>query len=148
MIKGMHHIGVSVVSLERSLRFYRDLLGMRVLVQKQFEGAQYELILGLPGARGKLAVLQLASLEIELFEFERPRPALSDPNRPVCDHGITHFCIEVADIQSEYERLKTAGVAFHCPPLTFGAEKATYGRDPDGNVFEMLQLSAPVEQGS
>jgi catechol 2,3-dioxygenase-like lactoylglutathione lyase family enzyme len=148
MIKGMNHIGVSVAKLDRSIGFYRDLLGMRVVVQKQFQGRPYEIILGLKGARGKLAVLRLASLEIELFEFEHPRPALSDPNRPVCDHGITHFCIEVADIQSEYQRLKAAGVYFHCPPLTFGAEKATYGRDPDGNVFEMLELSSHVEQGS
>jgi catechol 2,3-dioxygenase-like lactoylglutathione lyase family enzyme len=143
MIKGINHVGVSVSNLERSIRFYRDLLGMQLIVQKEFQGPQYEAILGLTGVRGALAVLRLASLEIELFEFTHPVPKHSDPNRPVCDHGITHFCIEVGDMQAEYERLKAAGVRFHCPPLTFKGEKATYGRDPDGNVFEMLELSAP-----
>lgn len=56
--------------------------------------------------------------------------------------GITHFCVEVSDIESEYERLKAAGASFHCPPLDFSGEAmATYGRDPDGNVFELLQMS-------
>ena len=69
-----------------------------------------------------------------------PRP--KDPNYPVSDHGLSHFCIEVADIDGMYERLRTAGVAFHCPPLNFfGRAKATYGRDPDGNVFELHESS-------
>jgi catechol 2,3-dioxygenase-like lactoylglutathione lyase family enzyme len=140
MIKGIHHVGISVANLERSVRFYRDLMGMQVIVEKEFQGPQYEVILGLSGARGRLAVLRLKSLEIELFQFTHPIPARSDPLRPVCHHGITHFCIEVADVQADYDRLRAAGVIFHCPPLTFGAEKATYGRDPDGNVFEMLDL--------
>lgn len=61
--------------------------------------------------------------------------------RPVCDHGITHFCLQVKDVRGEYARLKAAGILFHCPPQEFAGEAVvTYGRDPDGNVFELLQL--------
>jgi catechol 2,3-dioxygenase-like lactoylglutathione lyase family enzyme len=147
MIKGINHVVISVANLARSIYFYRDLLGMEVVVQKEFEGAQYEAILALKGVRGKLAVLRLGSLEIELLEFERPHAELGDPKRPVCDQGISHFCIEVIGIQGEYERLKAAGVSFHCPPLIIGTEKATYGRDPDGNVFEMVELNSRVADG-
>ena len=142
MIKRMNHLGVSVANLERSIEFYRDLLGMEVVEQGTFEGEQYDRILGLKGANGRTASLRLGDMEIELFEFSHPLPKPGDPVRPVCDHGITHFCVEVTDIQDEYERLKAAGVSFHCPPLHFvGIATATYGRDPDGNVFELLQMN-------
>ena len=65
-----------------------------------------------------------------------PKPA--DPNRPVCDHGLTHFSFEVDDVQAVYERLKAAGMRFHCPPQKLGElGTATYGRDPDGNAIEL-----------
>lgn len=146
MIKGLNHVGLSVANLDRAIEFYRDLLGMQVVAQRSFEGEKYEAILGLKGARGRVALLRGAGMEVELFEFDSPRPRRGDRNRPVCDHGITHFCVQVADIDEEYARLKAAGVAFHCPPLRFSASAAaTYGRDPDGNVFELLELTSGDE---
>lgn len=150
MIRRMNHVGVSVSNLERSLGFYRDLLGLEVLIHRPFEGERYEKILGLKGVKGKVAFLKSKSggLQIELFEFAHPAPKPADAARPVCDQGITHFCIEVQDIEGEYARLKAAGVAFHCPPLDFsGQAKATYGRDPDGNVFELLEMTANSQTG-
>ena len=126
----LNHVGVSVTSLERSIQFYRDLLGMEVVRERAFSGDQYERILGLQGARGRLAILQAGTLRIELFEFTHPSPKSSEPLRPVCDHGITHFCIEVSDLQHEYERLKAAGVSFHVstPESTFPTN-ARHNRD-------------------
>lgn len=141
MIKALDHIGLSVVSIDRSVQFYRDLLGMHLVVEEPFEGALYDRIMALRGARGRVVLLKSPRLQLELFEFSEPTPQTGAPDRPVSDHGITHFCVEVADIDLEYDRLQAAGVVFHCPPLVFpGGEKATYARDPDGNVFELLQL--------
>jgi catechol 2,3-dioxygenase-like lactoylglutathione lyase family enzyme len=140
-IRALNHVGISVANLERSVRFYTELLDMHVVVQGEFSGKQYEAILRLPGVSGKVALLKAGNMQVELFEFSNPRPRLNDPDRPVCDLGISHFCIEVTDIQGVYERLKAGGVSFHCPPLEFfGTTKATYGRDPDGNVFELVQM--------
>jgi catechol 2,3-dioxygenase-like lactoylglutathione lyase family enzyme len=143
MIKGMNHVGLSVSNLDRAFEFYRDLLGMEIASQGRFGGEwhdeKYDGVLGLKGAAGRAATLRLGDMGIELFEFEHPRPNPVDPNRPVCDHGITHFCLQVTDIYGEYARLKSAGVVFHCPPQDFGKGIATYGRDPDGNVFELLE---------
>ena len=147
MIKGMGHVGLSVANLNRSIAFYRDVFGRDVVEQGTFAGEQYETILGLKGASGKVASLQAGSMEIELFEFSQPSPKPAQPDRPVCDLGITHFCIEVTDIEARYERLKNAGVSFHCPPLEFfGRAVATYGRDPDGNVFELLQMTKAAKE--
>jgi catechol 2,3-dioxygenase-like lactoylglutathione lyase family enzyme len=140
VIAGMNHVGMSVVSLERSMEFYCDLFHMEVVVKRIFDGEQYAGILGLPGTMGRVALLRGTNLQLELFEFSTPVPKPAEPHRPVSDHGISHFCVEVKDIEMEYQRLRAAGVSFHCPPLNFaGIAKATYGRDPDGNVFEMFE---------
>jgi catechol 2,3-dioxygenase-like lactoylglutathione lyase family enzyme len=141
MIKGLNHIGISVTNLDRSIEFYKNLLGMEISVRRIFEGPEYERLLALAGARGTVALLTGPNARVELFEFTQPDPKPGDPRRPVCDRGITHFCIEVSDIETEYERLRGSGVAFHCEPIGFsGVAKALYGRDPDGNVFEFLEL--------
>lgn len=143
MIKGINHVGISVMNLERSVRFYLDQLGMQVVIEaREFSGERYERILALEGARGKVALLQRGTLQLELFEFIDPPPREKDPNYSVADRGISHFCIEVEDLDTLYDRLHKAGVRFHCPPVEFvGEAKATYGRDPDGNVFELLELT-------
>lgn len=150
MIKGMNHVGMSVSNLERAIRFYRDVLDMEVIVRRTFGDEssygymKYRAILGLNDAHGEVALLRRSNMQIELFQFDSPTPKPGDSNRPVCDHGITHFCLEVTDLQVEYVRLKAAGVAFHCPPQDFPGEAVvTYGRDPDGNVFELLELVDP-----
>ena len=44
------------------------------------------------------------------------------------------------DIDADYTRLLAAGVTFHCLPQTApGLCRATYARDPDGNIVELLQ---------
>ena len=143
MITGLSHIGLSVVDLDRSIRFYQEAFGLELIDQRTFgeqADERYERVLGLPDARGKVATLRSGHLEIELFEFEHPRPRPKDPNCPVSDHGLSHFCIEVRDLDSEYARLKTLGARFHCPPQHFpGEANVTYARDPDGNVFELLE---------
>ena len=137
----LNHIGISVRSLERSIEFYTDLANMSLVVQGEFEGAEYERVLGLAGARGKVALLRAPGLQLELFEFYHPQPRTKAADQPVSDHGISHFCLELDDIETEYRRLLAKGVVFHCPPVRFPrtGNTAAYGRDPDGNVFELLQ---------
>ncbi len=51
------------------------------------------------------------------------------------------MCFVVDDCQADYERLVAAGMDFHCPPMGGGTgAKLTYGRDPDGNIIELLEL--------
>ena len=86
-------------------------------------------------------MLRAGNACVELFQYETPRPKPGDPNRPVSDHGITHLCLQVQDIDAEYQRLKTAGMVFHCPPQDRSGLRVTYGRDPDGNVIELLEVT-------
>jgi catechol 2,3-dioxygenase-like lactoylglutathione lyase family enzyme len=142
MIRGIHHMAISTADLERSVRFYRDLLGFEEIFTSGWErGAdRADQITGLKDSSARLVMLKAGNACIEIFQYSSPQARPVEPNRPACDHGITHLCLDVRDIQAEYERLKTAGVAFHCPPQDMGGVSATYGRDPDGNIVELLEV--------
>jgi glyoxylase I family protein len=142
MIEGMDHVGISVANLDRAIDFYQHILEMKKVSGGTFAGGQYETIMRLPGATGRSATLAAEGMKIELFEFHNPMPAPSNPLRPVCDHGITHICIRVKDINHEYEKMRAAGMVFHSAPLLFGSTRAAYGRDPDGNVLELIERSS------
>jgi catechol 2,3-dioxygenase-like lactoylglutathione lyase family enzyme len=145
MIRGIHHTSISTGNLDRMLGFYRDLVGVEVLFEVDFGGAEIEAITALPGAKGRVAMLRAANAHIELFEYATPVPETGDPNRPVCNHGLTHICFDVVDLPAEYARLKAAGVPFHCEPqwLGKGTVLTTYARDPDGNVVEFQEILNP-----
>ncbi len=142
MIRGVHHVAISTPSLEPMLGFYRDLLGFEELGQVEWPVGtrQIDAVMGLEDSSARQVMLKLGNLCLEMFEFHSPQPSPMDPQRPVCNHGHTHLCLDVTDIQSVYERLLAAGTRFHAPPQDFGNVRATYGRDPDGNVFEIQEL--------
>ena len=139
-ILAIDHVGLSTVDMKRTIHFYRDLLGMELIEQDEVDNQPlYDHIFGLKNVKARGALLKLGQMQIELFEFERPRGQPPDRNQPVNNPRIYHICFVVKDIRKEYERLKAAGVPFHHAPEDFGTAKAAYGRDPDGNVFELLE---------
>jgi catechol 2,3-dioxygenase-like lactoylglutathione lyase family enzyme len=147
MITGMSHVGISVANLERSIEFYRDVLGLRVIQQVPMRGPNYDAIMGLTGTDGRIAVLRTKNLEIELLEFRRPPSRAAEPGRHVSDQGISHFAIYVEDIAGLYARLQAAGVRVHSALVHFQscATTAVYFCDPDGNYIEMLEENMPGE---
>lgn len=146
MIRGIHHTAISTSDLPRALAFYRDVLGFETV----FEGGwpvgseMADSITGLSGSSAQLAMLRASNSFIELFQYASPAASSGDPNRPVCDHGITHICLDVTDVDAEYQRLTAAGMRFHCPPQDLGFARTTYGRDPDGNVVEIQEIVDPA----
>ncbi len=147
MIRGIHHTSISTGDLERALRFYRDLLGFQEMHSIAWDiGSEVvDKIVGLKDSSARLVFLKAGNAFIELFQYQTPEPEPGDPKRPVCNHGITHICLDVVDVDAEYERLKAAGMVFHCPPqdVEDGTIRTTYGRDPDGNVIELQEIKDP-----
>ena len=145
MIRGIHHTAISTANLERSVAFYRDVLGFEQILDFDWpEGtANMNATHALDDTAGRVVLMKLGSSMIELFQFETPTPRPVDPDRPLCDHGITHLCLDVVDIDKEYERLSAAGMRFHCAPVQTGDARMTYGRDPDGNAIELLEFLNP-----
>lgn len=148
MIRGIHHVAISTGDIDRLIAFYRDVMGLEFVRESSWAAGsdQVDAIVGLRGSSARSAKLKLGNGYLELFQYLTPEGAPQDPNRPVNDHGYTHFCVDVVDIDAEYERLSAAGMVFHCPPPPAattgpGAQRSTYGRDPDGNVIELQELN-------
>lgn len=142
MIRGLHHIAISTPNLNRLLGFYRDLLGFQEVSRTSWPkgSTQVDQVLGLRDSAATTVMLKTENLCMELFEFDAPAAPPADAERPVHHYGLTHVCLDVTDIDGVYKRMLDAGVRFHCPPQDFGSIKATYGRDPDGNVFEIQEV--------
>ncbi len=142
MIIGVHHTALSVPDIEAAVAFYCDVLGFEIVTQGGWDKGYVEAdnIIGLPDTVAKTAMLRGSNIHIEMFEFAAPAGLPQDPDHPMNNHGITHFCLQVTDIEMEYERLKQAGMRFHCEPQNLGTTKATYGRDPFGNVIELYEV--------
>lgn len=142
MSQAFHHVAISTPDLERALAFYRDLLGLEEIGRTHWPAGtrQINRVLGLEDSAATQVMLQGHNLCLELFQFSLPETRPEEGERPVNRHGITHFCLDVKGIDALYQRLLEAGVRFHAPPQDFGGAKATYARDPDGNVFELQEI--------
>ena len=142
MIIGLDHVAITTPSIDRLLTFYRDLLGLTVVKEMSWDGdaEAADRILGLSKTRVRQVKVAGPGVLIEIWEFREPKGRPAEPDRPMCDAGLAHFCFRVDDLQAFYERLVAAEVRFHCPPQTFAAgQSATYARDPDGNIVEFQQ---------
>jgi lactoylglutathione lyase len=138
-----NHVGLTVSNLERSLAFYRDLLGFRVAYERGEVTAEYmPRLVGIPGARLKIVGLDIPGLHVDLVEYIEPKGA-ARPG-PTSDVGNVHIGFTVDDLWAAYRRLSAAGVAFKSEPVspTVGPNKggwAIYFVDPDGITLEMIQ---------
>ncbi len=143
-----NHVGFTVSDLDRSVAFYRDLLGFIVAYQRGEVLAEYmPRLVGVPGARLKIAGLDLPGLHLDLLEYLEPKGASAAG--PTFDVGNGHIGFTVDDIWAAYERLRAAGVRFKSEPtaITQGPNKggwAVYFVDPDGITLEFIQRAAPA----
>ena len=53
------------------------------------------------------------------------------------------FNVETNDIDADYARVQGLGMTFHAPPTpkgSVGSLRACYGRDPEGNIVELIEF--------
>jgi catechol 2,3-dioxygenase-like lactoylglutathione lyase family enzyme len=136
---GVHHTGLTVSDLDRSVEFY-ERLGFEVAVRIEEEGEEVERGTGVPGAKLRVAMMEGPNnSRLELIEYLRPGggPA-THPNNGI---GAAHVCLEVEDVDSAVDELRGRGVRFLSEPITHESGiRWVYAKDPDGITAELLQV--------
>src|SRR5216110_3442889 len=99
------HTGITVLDLERSLAFWRDVLGLELSHTAHQTGEMAEQITGVKGAELKLAVLRTPTgHKIELLEYLAPADRKC-ANLGPCDLGHVHVALLVNDLAAVLERI-------------------------------------------
>jgi glyoxylase I family protein len=117
----LHHVAVCVTDLERSKRFYEDVLGFRAIDRPAFKapGAWYELPDG---------------SQLHLIVHATPRTLRGTRAVDILDG---HFAIRVADDEQAVAHLRAHGVECFELPQNVTPWKQLYFTDPDGNEIEL-----------
>ena len=80
MITGIHHFSIACADADRSLVFYRDVFGMRVLSDRDVEPDGFvERVTGVAGAHVRIVHLQGYGVNFELLEY-KPVTVVGGPN--------------------------------------------------------------------
>ncbi|MCL5961650.1 MAG: VOC family protein [Chloroflexi bacterium] len=142
MITGVHHSSISVSDGDRTLAFYRDLLGLPVLVDEVRASEAQDKILGVAGSRIRVIMVKAGHDVIEFIQYIQPSGGLFD--RKNWDAGSPHFAFEVSDVDAAYEALAEKGARFFNPPQTLSGGRlegyrCAYFSDPDGVTVEIIQ---------
>ncbi|WP_303249334.1 VOC family protein [uncultured Slackia sp.] len=148
MAKRIYHIGLTVFDMERSIRFYRDVLGLRFQGEILMQGPETDAMFQRKNCRARVAYLNGSERQdmppVELIQFlddETDRQA-----GDLFTTSISELCFHTEDAEETYRHLQEHGVECLSEPQTFdftdagfGKSKAFYFRDPDGIILEMMQ---------
>ena len=139
------HTGVTVSNLQRSLAFWRDVLGFELSHTAHQTGELAEEITGIAGAEIKLAVVKApGGHKIELLEYLAPPDRKKHPDVRPCDVGSVHVALLVDDVEPILQGISASGWKPAGKPQTLktgpnAGKRVVYVRDPDGTTIEFMQ---------
>jgi catechol 2,3-dioxygenase-like lactoylglutathione lyase family enzyme len=143
-IMGVHHAGVTVRDLERSLAWYKEMFDVDPVVMVRNDEPLPEAIgeaVGVPGAMLSYAFLPFGDGLFELIEYHDP--VGRDYELSNNDVGAMHVGIRVDDVVAQYEHMVARGAQFRHGPIILEGELEgvvfTYASDPDGIQVELWQ---------
>ncbi len=153
-VQAIGAIGLTVSDMERSVAFYRDVLGFEKTSDVEVGGPAYERLTGLVGLRARVVSMRLGAEHIELTEFLAPRGRPAPADSRSNDAWFQHVAIITNDIEQGYLWLRRHNVRQVSPGPqrlpdwnpSAGGIKAFYFRDPDGHPLEILEF--PPDKGA
>ena len=147
-------MGLTVSDMDRSIRFYSDILQFKKISDRDVRGAEYEKLQGIPGVRMRVVQMQLGDEVIELTEFLTPKGRPTPRDSRSNDRWFQHIAIIVSDMEKAYQWLQENEVE-HASPRpqrlpdwneNAGGIWAFYFKDPTGHPLEIL--SFPPDKGN
>lgn len=144
LFRAVHHIGMTVANLDRSIAFWEGLLGTRALWRQVLDAPYLARVTGYPTVRLDACLLDLpGGVRLELLRYLDQDEAANDPAtaRP----GNLHLCLQVDDLHRQWVRAVALGarpVGEGPVAITAGPNRGAqtgYLRTPDGVTLELFQ---------
>ena len=144
----IHHTGITVSDLERSVEFYCSAFGLTESRCVEMGGEDFEKAVGVPGATVELVMLNAGNTVVELLQYKTSsgEPFALRNN----DVGSAHLCFTVTGIDDVYNGLVAKGVTGMAPPSVAPEDGPAVGTrfayllDPDGITIELLEVGPTV----
>lgn len=123
------HTMLRVSDLQKSISFYTELLGMRLLRRKDYPDGRFTLAFIGYGDESENTVLELTHNW--------------DTNSYDLGNAYGHIAIEVDDVYAACDVIKTKGgqVVREAGPMKHGTSVLAFVKDPDGYMIELLDKS-------
>ena len=120
------HTMIRVGDLEKSIRFYSDVLGMRLLRRKDYPAGRFTLAFMGYGDEADSSVIELTHNW--------------DVNHYDIGDGFGHIAIEVADVYAACDEIRRRGgnVIREAGPMKGGSTVIAFVEDPDGYKIELI----------
>lgn len=138
----LDHVNVVVSDPERSAAFYGRLLGLAPVMDRVLDGAWFETLTGIPGARARCIILDApdGGCRVELLAFMGadgiPLPVNSVPSTV----GLRHFAIRVGDLAPCLAALDVPPPVVEVPrDIVPVGKRMAYVTDPDGAIVELAE---------
>ena len=148
MVGRIYHVGLTVSDLDRSIVFYRDVLGLEFQGEILMVGEETDKMFRKANCKARVAYLNgsksIETPPVGLIQFvgDETHKVQSD----LFTTSISEICFYTDDIDSVYKKLIENHVECLSEPQHFdfradgfGESKAFYFRDPDGIILEMMQ---------
>ncbi|HKA55646.1 MAG TPA: VOC family protein [Candidatus Binatia bacterium] len=150
---GIDHTAIVVSDTEASLKFYRDLLGLKLVGESENYGTEQEHLNNVFGARLRITSLRAAAGPgIEFLEYLAPRdgrPLPADEHANDLLHWQTR--LTVGDAAAAVRRVPVGSWVspgtVTLPEAALGFAKGLLLRDPDGHVMQLAEHSGPRQEG-
>jgi catechol 2,3-dioxygenase-like lactoylglutathione lyase family enzyme len=144
-VLGVAHTGITTSDLDRSIRFFRDVLGMPVTEPALYDDPVMGKITGVPEAAIRIAYVDLPGHKLELLQYLTPLQRRHSDLRP-CDSGHLHLSLKVEGIDEVAGRMSQAGFKLAGPIQQVedaGGFRVIYTYGFDGLVIELMDFSQP-----
>jgi len=144
------HTGITVSNLERSLAFWRDVLGFELSHTAHQIGEMAREITGVAGAEIKLAVVKApGGHKIELLEYLAPTDRKQHVDLAPCDVGFVHIALIVDDLKAILSAINESSWKAAGKPQTLqsgpnAGKRVVYVRDPDGTTIGFMQTPSDI----
>lgn len=140
-VTDVDHIGISVSDMDRTIRFFRDVLGADVTEPHLYDDPKIGTVVGIPRLRNIICQASLNGRRFELLQYVHPVGSQAQGHRP-CDPGHLHIALQVEDIEGVVARMSAAGFepAGEVQRGMGGSGLAAcYCYGFDGLVFELIE---------